>query len=276
MGNVFGLLRPRHGLLTAIVIALGLVGCAEVNHLREAQSAFSEAAQAENAIRTQIVPNVAAASSIGLGYSSVITNLDSLSAKDTSRLKKQGLWGNVLVLKAMAYWRLNKYQRAFETAKEASGLKKDLGTRDRVMAEILPQLIGSDEKLEKLNDESTLKIDKDTEGEYEATFRLAMEKVEIAQSKLAANHPMQRYLTTTHLAIYKNLSDACAKRKPFVPTCRSATMCPAYRSYSDLKKLVATVDISSGRRNAFLQNWRIRAGFNKTDSELNALCKIKP
>lgn len=269
-----GQCRRLQKLLFVFGVMLGLAACAEVNHLREAQSAFSAAAQAENAIQEQAIPNLAATSTIGLGYTNAIASLDSLSAEEISRLKDQGLWGNVLILKAMAYWRLKKYENALKTAREAASLQKNLGTRDRVMAEILPHLISSDENHEKLSAQNQLEDASATK--FETAFKAAMATIEKARGTLAADHPMQRYLTTAHLAVFKNLSDACGKRRTFSPTCRKQSECGAYRSYADLRKLSAQIRMGSEQRAVFLRRWRNRAGFPATDGEMDQRCGLSP
>ena len=90
-----------------LVFTVSTIGCAEINHLREAQDAFNQAAYAENALRFNPVPNSEAASlsaAARTGYASVLISLDRLDSQEIGRLKEDKLWGNVLALKAIRWF----------------------------------------------------------------------------------------------------------------------------------------------------------------------------
>src|SRR5678815_2022733 len=101
---------------------LWMAGCSSVNHLRDAQDSFNQAAAAENALRFDGKASDALASMGALrsSYASTLRSLENLSSKDEEALRQDGLWGSALTLKALTQWRLGQYDRALKTVRLAT------------------------------------------------------------------------------------------------------------------------------------------------------------
>ena len=145
--------RRRYAALALVVLAALAVGCASVNHLREAQEAFNEAVTLETTLRFDAAlaegptqAQLAKHTTVQNGYASALLSLDRLESRDVDRLKRDGLWGNVLALKALAQWRLGLTDDAQSTARELQQTGAGpVHPRDRALLLALPGLIRTDE-----------------------------------------------------------------------------------------------------------------------------------
>jgi len=164
------LMAPHQPHLLAIAFAIGallLTGCQSTNRLREAQSAFSEAARADNHVLLaalldrpgspvqpgsgQPLPGSAgdqdllSASASRAGYAAALLSLRQLTPRETAQLKSDRLWGTTLTLRALAQWRLGQFDEALRTVHTAEALPgEQLHPRDRTVLEILPALVAID------------------------------------------------------------------------------------------------------------------------------------
>ena len=144
--------RGPRSLALAFVFTFMLVltaGCAAVNHLRDAQDAFSNGAALENAARLDSAakfPSAETSSSLAArsSYASALHSLDQLSDEQRKTLEKENLWGATLTLKALAQWRLGKYDEALSTAEDAQKLNEQLFPRDAALLKALPGLVAID------------------------------------------------------------------------------------------------------------------------------------
>lgn len=120
-----------------------MYGCAQINHLREAQVMFEETATLENAYRLSSGPDGLSTfnnndsltqANIRAGYAAVILSLDSLSDDQLAKLKKIRLAGSVYLLQAMSYQRLGKTKEVDDVVAKASKLSDDeIDPRDKAI-----------------------------------------------------------------------------------------------------------------------------------------------
>jgi hypothetical protein len=145
--------QGRAATLALVVLVALAAGCASVNHLREAQESFNEAVALETTLRfdaplaegpTQA--RLAQSTTVQNGYASTLLSLDRLESRDIDRLKRDGLWGNVLALRALAQWKLGLADEAQATAREIQQAGAGpVHPRDRALLLALPGLIKTDE-----------------------------------------------------------------------------------------------------------------------------------
>lgn len=252
------------------ILLLGLTACADINRVREAQQAFSDAAMQENKLKLSDYSATAGSgllaqdgAAISTGYTSVILSIDSLASDQVEKLKGDGLWGNVLTLKAMAYWRLGKHLKALEVQKEALVIKGELGDRDRIMMEILPALIDNDEQRSKMNEIEGV-MAKGKMEKIKESFVKSMRQIAAKRNQLPNNHPMLNYLLSSELAIYKNIKNVCQRTyKDFnLISCYKPIKCDAYNSYIKLNEALA----NTGIKNDVMSRWSKITGFSKVDN----------
>jgi len=200
----------RHSLFERIInyssiaiAALLAASCVSVNHLREAQETFNQAAAAENALRLDSKPAdaVATSGSVRSGYASALLSLEKLEPDDQQKLRADGLWGTTLTLKALAQWRLGLYDKALETARDAQKNAGDqLYPRDRTVLIALPGLIKTDQGFNKTLSKAPL-------ADVEALLigdNGAVTDLETARNTVDKGHPIQLYLIQAQLAAYRN------------------------------------------------------------------------
>jgi hypothetical protein len=208
-------LRSRILACLATVALLLLSGCAaHVNHLRDAQAAFNEAATFENDTRVQ--PRASTPMAIQSGYSAVIVSLTKLEQdRDALRqLQQDKLYGNALALKALAYWRLRKYDLASAAGEAALREGLEPGTRDRALMIALPTLIRNDQAHARLYAPLEKELAQKPEERLAAITQLLGSNVKIlddATTGLEPQHPVQAYLATVGLVTMKNFVDACSR-----------------------------------------------------------------
>ena len=77
------------------------------------------------------------------GYASALLSLEKLANnQDETRLRKDGLWGSALTLKALSQWRLGQYDQAIATAQLAKQSAGDQTyPRDLALITALPGLV---------------------------------------------------------------------------------------------------------------------------------------
>lgn len=267
--------------IAASVLCLTVVACGEINHLRDAQASFSDSAQLENELAlsartfdSDASKNAALTASVAVGYLSALDSIDKLSEKDKQKLVDDKLWGNVLVMKALANWKLGRYADAINDSDAASKLQDQLGTRDRIVAEVLPSLVENDEQLERMNSFMG-KLTVDQSDQFKKAFADVMIHLAAARDGLAEENAMRYYLTLSHLAVFNNYSKACADSATLSRDCREDQFCPAYESYKILEKTIGLTGIAPTDQQDFLRNWRTIAGFGtRSDRELNAECGV--
>ena len=201
------------------VMALLLAGCAEVNYLRDAQSAFSEAARMENQLRTSGTTNIEVNDllqepEIRAGYASAIASIAKLDSDQIASLKSDKLWGVVLCIKAMSYWRLGNYDEMEKIAKEAQGIKDEIYPRDRALLLALPGLRRVDEAhaivaapVEGKDNAEKTKVKEERLKAVDRLVKNASDILTEARQSVSEEHSVRSYLLQAELAAYKNLMD---------------------------------------------------------------------
>ncbi len=263
-------------LFLSLVFTVVVIGCAQINHLREAQDAFNQATHAENALRFNPVPNSEAASlsvAARTGYASVLVSLDRLDPQEVNRLKQDRLWGNVLALKALAQWRLRLYPQAKKTANAALELSGDeLHPRDRTLMTALPALI----RIDQVHHFVSLREIKDNEemskNDFDANIRTpllnATSILDKARRLVAPDEPVQIYLIQAQLAAYRNLKIGYRKFRPesrdSVPSALKNDAQDHLQDLSDV--LLATIGPGKERSNLLLY-WHKLIGLNAPDNK---------
>jgi|SRR5262245_8630731 len=212
---VYTRLRTMGGVLCL----LWLAACAHVNHLRDAQETFSRTAEAENrmanAARDDLFRSSATgandAGQISAGYTAALLSLDKLEqdSEAVAKLKSDRLYGNVLALRAMIYWRLQKYDKAAEEAKKALASDIEKGSRDFALMMALPGLVASDQARAQILASTQENIPLDS---IFAKLNTADAILCDADRSVAANHPVRVYLGVSALAVLRNAQEACDRK----------------------------------------------------------------
>ena len=262
-------------LFLALVFTVAGIGCAQVNHLREAQDAFNQAAHAENALRFNPVPNAEAVSlsaAARTGYAGVLVSLDRLDPQEISRLKGDKLWGNVLALKALTQWRLRLYPQAKKTATAALQLPFDeLHPRDRTLMTALPALIRIDQVHHFISLREGNENEEISKDNFDTNIRTpllnATTILDEARRLVAPDEPIQIYLIQAQLAAYRNLKIGYRKFSPegrdSVPGAVKNEAQDRLQDLSDV--LLATIGSGNERSNLLLY-WHKLIGLDAPDN----------
>jgi len=263
-----------------LVFTVSTIGCAEINHLREAQDAFNQAAYAENALRFNPVPNSEAASlsaAARTGYASVLISLDRLDSQEIGRLKEDKLWGNVLALKALTEWRLRLYPQAKKTAAAALDLTDDeLHPRDRTLMTALPALIRIDQAHHFISLRERKENEEMPKNDFDANIGTpllnAATILDEARRLVAPDEPVQIYLIQAQLAAYRNLKIGYRK---FAPEGRDSVpgelKNQAQDRLQDLSDVLLATMGSGTERSNLLLYWHKLTGLNAPENS----CKNK-
>jgi hypothetical protein len=251
----------------ALVFTVAGIGCAQVNHLREAQDAFNQAAHTENALRFNPVPNSDVASlsaAARTGYASVLVSLDRLDPQEINRLKGDKLWGNVLALKALSQWRLRLYPQAKQTAAAALQLPVDaLHPRDRTLMAALPALIRIDQVHHFISLGEGIENEEISKNDFDANISspllYASTILDEARRLAAPDEPIQIYLIQAQLAAYRNLKIGYRKFSPegrdSVPVAMKNEAQDRLQDLSDV--LLATIGSGDERSNLLLYWYKL-------------------
>ncbi len=132
----------------AAFAAIVLSACATPSALRDAQDAFSRAAEIDNRSRTGMFAVTEAAQPLNrdAGYAAVIERIDGMTSRERSHLENDHLLGNALTLRALSLWRLGRFDDARAAAAEIGKLDPaQLAARDEALVDALPALIMIDE-----------------------------------------------------------------------------------------------------------------------------------
>jgi len=197
----------------AILGLVALSACADVNRLRDAQEAFSRAAEIENRQRLADravsggFDEAAESTSARAAYGAALLELEAIDGKGKAALEADQLWGTALALRALCEWRLGLHDRAVASAGEAAKTGDALGTRDRAMMAALPGLVMADQLFAK----TERKRRGLPGGDWEAAQALGAKSIEIieaARKDVDAEHPLRGYLYQAQLAAWRNLRQA--------------------------------------------------------------------
>lgn len=202
--------RPRRMLrqLAALgLLALAGTGCQTPRHIRDAQSAFNDAARAENADRMAapdssalLTSNVAAAN----GYRIALGLVEQELAEHETELRKDDLLGAALMLRALSLWRIADLESRDEDRAKLDAAVADLqarvsasppdvvlGPRDTALLTALPGLRDHDLGLRQHDYASA-------QPYFQSAFRVYQRALE--SPNLPPNHPLRTYLMLSELA----------------------------------------------------------------------------
>lgn len=208
-----------HAALALVVLTALAAACSSVNHLREAQESFNEAVALETSLRFEgalaegpTQAPLAQSTTVQNGYASTLLSLDRLESRDVDRLKRDGLWGNVLALKALAQWKLGLADDAQSTAREIQqGGAGPVHPRDRALVLALPGLIKTDEAfaaLQRLPAEPSPAQRAATLRNVQRLVADGGEAIERGRGAVDPAHPVHVYLIQARLAALRNLQVA--------------------------------------------------------------------
>jgi hypothetical protein len=223
-----GKIKTRLSLLRqfALIMALALtVGCQSINHLREAQDAFNQAAREE--LTALADPQLTDANALATGpvlqwskvrnlYGSALVSLAKIKGGEESELRTEKLWGAKMTLEALCHWKLGSYAKAEAAAKEAQATAAEqLYPRDRALLAALPGLIQNDYSYDLLVN-TTPQSPQEKTNLFERVRPLlvgsegAITIIEEARSAslVETNHPVHIYLIQCQLAAYRNYRKA--------------------------------------------------------------------
>jgi len=254
-----------------IVVTLVVAGCQHINHLRDAQESFNEAATIENKAKFGIGKTepgtigenssdvLFTKNSARLGYAAALLSLKQMPPEQKAQLKKDKLWGVALTLQALAEWKLEKYDDAVETAGQAGKLKSDqLFPRDSAVVHAIPALIKIDlaysaytnlKKGQTVGDTNTsnYKSFKETIEPYLTGDDGAIKQLTLARGKVTSNHPINAYLIQSQLAAYVNYANAYRKvlgaspAAPIRPVEETSAAKNAGKRLKELKELLTAL-----------------------------------
>jgi len=212
------------GSIVVLLTALFLTACAEINHLRDAQSTFSETAVLENGLNLGRVgadkegtDAAALQTQIRSGYSSVLLSLEEAEDDQAKALKENRLYGNMLMLKAMTHWRLGNLDNALAVAQEAAALSdEEIFPRDKALALAMEGLVRNsqayalikqvpEEKPDGVSVQDYRALKKSALAESEGLLRNALTVYDGALHTTSDKHTVQIYLYKAKLAAYQNL-----------------------------------------------------------------------
>lgn len=237
----------------SLLSLLALSACAQLVHFDTAQSSFSKGAELENRqlFAGNILDDSEKSFNVSRSVQQEMTDLtpefyyarayasiqDALKRKGA--LKKDGLLGNAMALKALCEWKLKKYGEARLTAQQAKIMfltDSIPSVRDRAVMTALEGFIENDMvyneigRIEKqisqkltetaLSGVETAELYEDIEVFYKTyirsdknTSRLlnGLKIIQKAKDDAPFNHPIQPYLTMSQLVCMKNWSDAVNK-----------------------------------------------------------------
>ena len=211
--------RTLRALFLAVLL-VGLGACQAVNHLRDAQDAFSRAAELENEVRFDATGAadpagaLAKLTAVRTGYAACLSSLERIDDDQRAQLVGDQLWGAALTLQALAEWRLGKHDDALKTARAAHALTQpgengeepaeQLFPRDAALLAALPGLIGIDLVYADIQ-EAKAAGQRERLDELTGEVAAALATLEDARGEVDERHPVQAFLLQSKLAGYRNL-----------------------------------------------------------------------
>ena len=212
--------------LSIIFISLILSSCATLSHVDKAQEQFNKGAEIDNmAFFDQANSNAIPPLPADYFYKAAIAETDK-ALKNKPKLKKLEVYVNTLTLKSLSQWKLERYQAADETAKEALTYMKDKNMtvadfpRDFGVLKSMSALIGIEE-MNKIQEnyfkQDNISSDAAKSQYNQIVYKEAkkprnlekdLEDLNNVSSQISADHEIQSYLSMSKLSALKVWSDA--------------------------------------------------------------------
>jgi hypothetical protein len=244
--------RPiRLALLT--LLALSVAACGESSSLREAQTAFSDAATADNAARLAAFSTPAAEGkgtgtatvSASAGYARAIALVQKLDRKKLAADKELGVAQSIL---ATAQWKLKDWDNAAVSAQTLSGMDAtQVFPRDRALANAMPALIRIDQAHDAIFDPRAQALPADRLVPYRADQIAQLDAAVVLLDGVIASategDPITLYLLQAELAALRNKQDALLRLRAGGDLPANATLAgpDENRSQCRIAQLVAAV-----------------------------------
>ncbi len=213
----------RHGLpgvvpcVVAAALVLGLAGCGigHIQTLREAEEAFSRAAEREN--RERLDPNAPLASlaESATGYRVAAQMVNDLVNTQREELRRDNLLCTAYLIQAMSLWRLGENDAAVQVAAQGRDCAPpaptaDTTPRDRVVLYAIPALVRIDQANALVVNQTASEAEFDrAKSEIDRAVRI----LEEAQRMTSRDHPVRGYLMTSKLAALRVWQVAITREK---------------------------------------------------------------
>jgi hypothetical protein len=203
--------------LLGVVLVLGLAGCGigHIQTLREAEEAFSRAAEREN--RERLDPNASLASlgESATGYRVAAQMVNDLVATQREELRRDNLLCTAYLVQAMSLWRLGEHDAAVQVAAQGRDCAppaptRDTTPRDRVVLYAIPALVRIDQANALVGNSTA------SEAEFDKAkneIDRAVRNLEEAQRMASRDHPVRGYLMTSKLAALRVWQVAITREK---------------------------------------------------------------
>ncbi len=262
---------PRTRIAFAAFAAIVLTACATPSALRDAQDAFSRAAEIDNHSRAGMFAVTEAAQPLNrdAGYAAVIERIDGMTSREKGHLESDHLLGNALTLRALSLWRLGRFDDARAAATEITKLDPtQLAARDRALVDALPALIMIDEAYAKT---MGAPVGAGNEGltDVQSLLSKATSELERIKKDQGPRDPVRAYLIQAELAAYVNLLNAFdAFRRGAIPSPEEGIAAQA--RFCELKALEEgesrrTTAEAASVANA-LNQWQLLTGVSDCDA----------
>lgn len=205
-------------LFSLIVTLAYLSSCSAVlrvehaSKLQEAQDLFNEAADMENTLKSEGMPESLTSPNnrIEAAYRTSHAMVSSLIQKQRTQLSQDDLLGTAYTLKAIIEWRLGEYAAANQTVREVDSMQVSVFPRDEALLAALPSLIQ--------NDKAKHFMDMKSES-FDTIVDLLSSSISDLDSVMQiapSMNSMRLYLLTSQLAALKNWNDLLAQPNDYV------------------------------------------------------------
>jgi len=200
-----------------VVLVLGLVGCglAHIRTLREAEEAFSRAAELENRERLNPDASLASLGESAASYRVAAQMVNDLVATQREQLRRDNLLCTAYLVQAMSLWRLGEHDAAYEVATQGRdcappGPTADTTPRDRAVLHAIPALVRIDQAnaLAVNQTVSEAEFDK-AKTEIDRAVRI----LEEAERQASRDHPVRGYLMISKMAALRVWQVAITREK---------------------------------------------------------------
>lgn len=249
-------------------------GCANVNYVRDAQDAFSRAAEKDN--KHSLTSGVDTQGALfdelekRASYTAVISSVDNISNTDKDELMADKLWGTMLTIKAFSQWRLGEYAKTMETHDEALKNPDQLLPRDKAMIKALPDLVRNDQAYQIMTADKqagdNIKDKVYWKKNIEALLLNAVEGLSKVGKFQSENKQLALYLKQAEIAAAVNLRDSyryyqpCADGDTGCSSSYSKNDKNLEKKLNDMARILFAIKSCDAKKDTVLAIWRKRTG----------------